>query len=52
MAVIRNGVPNFDFVIQQMNKMLPEELRETYANGLNACRNAGILTEIIILFCT
>lgn len=43
MTIIRNGVPNFDLTVKQMNVMLPEELREPYINGVNACRNAGIL---------
>lgn len=42
MAIIRNGVPNFDFAIHNMKKMLPQDLREPYLNALNACRNAGI----------
>ncbi len=42
MVLLREGVANFDFVLKQMNRLLPDELREPYVNGLNACRDAGI----------
>lgn len=48
MTLLRNGVPNFDLTIKQMKKMLPEELKEPYVNGVDACRNAGILKEMKI----
>ncbi|KAJ6636625.1 General odorant-binding protein 72 [Pseudolycoriella hygida] len=41
MTMLRNGVPNFDLTVKQMKAMLPEELRESYVNGVNACRNAA-----------
>lgn len=39
---LRNGVANIDLAIKQAKTMLPEELREPYVNGIDACRNAGI----------
>lgn len=50
MTLLRNGVANFDLAVRQMKTMLPEELREPYINGVNACRNAGMYTERQILY--
>lgn len=47
MTLLRNGVPNFDMAVKGIKSMLPEELREPYINGINACRNAGILIETL-----
>lgn len=47
MTLIRNGVPNFELALKGIQSMLPEELREPYTNGINACTNAGILIETL-----
>ncbi|XP_037036886.1 general odorant-binding protein 72-like [Bradysia coprophila] len=40
MLIMRNGAPNFTAAAKHIH-LLPEDLREPYTNGMNACKNAA-----------